>query len=96
MTFLTFIVATLGAFIFVEMTHINPFSLLFSNSEKPTPTPKTESTTLSTTTVKPTEWDPCVNDFALSKFYVDNTQYFVKTKLTGVDTFFSGCGLENG
>ena len=95
MTFLTFILATLGTLVFVEKTHINPISFLFSKSEKPnpnstqtiepTPPPTTTvPTNPPTTTVKPIEWDPCVNETGdeQSKFYIGNTQYFIKTKLT--------------
>ena len=91
MTFLTFILATLGTLVFVEKTHINPISFLFSNSEKPNPnsTQTIEPTTPPTTTVKPTEWDPCVNETGdqQSKFYIGNTQYFFKTKLDRVFSF---------
>ena len=81
MTFLlTFILATLGTFVFVEKTHINLFSVDFSMSEKSSPTPSTEPTTVPTTTVQPIEWNPCVNDYENYeyKFFIGNTQYFVK------------------
>ena len=84
-TFLTFILATMSTFIFVEMTHINPFSFHFSMSEKSSPTPSTEPTTVPTTTVQPIEY-PCVNYYENHeyKFFIGNTQYFVKTNLNWV------------
>ena len=82
---LTFILSTCGAFIFAEITQINPISILFSISKNPNPSP----TTVPITTVKPIEWDTCVNgtwDNGTSKFYIGNTQYFIKTKLNWVST----------
>ena len=84
---LTLILATLGTFfIFVEMTHVNPFSFHFSMSEKSSPTPSTEPTTVPTTTVQPIKWDPCINNYGnfFSKFFIGNTQYFVETNLNWV------------
>ena len=74
---LTFILSFLGTLIFVEITQFNPISILFSISETPNPT------IVPTTTVKPIEWDPCVNETGdeQSKFYIGNTQYFVETNL---------------
>ena len=82
---LTFILSFLGTLIFVEITQMNPISILFSRSENSNPS--TEPTIVPNTTVKPI--DACVNETGdeQRKFYIGNTQYFFKTNLNMVFSF---------